>query len=595
MSQAVVVLCAFAYLQATSIRNKVVHRLKRLRQPKYLIGAIAGIGYFYMIFFRRGARVAFAGAATAMPGWMQQPEMLATIIAVAALALLVIVALAWAVPSERAALAFSEAEVAFLFPAPLTRRMLINYKLLRSQLGILFSALLITLVSRRASMFGGHALLHAVGWWLLLSTVRLHFMGASFARDTLSQLGIGTWLRRALVAGIVLLLLGATLAWTGFHFVAPTASDFEDGQALLHYASGVLATPPLAWVLAPFKWAVAPLFAFQARPFVHALPAAVALLLLHYAWVVRSDAAFEDASIEASQRKAAKVAALRAGKSPFSRGPRKPRNAPFALAAQGLVATAFLWKGLLALGAFYRLRTWLIACAVLVAGGLWLRGNPELRPVLLALGSIALTFSGWLLVLGPMLMQRRLRSLFDYLDILKASPLAGRQIVIGELMTPVMVMTAAQWLLLLVGAMAFVDPARTDLLGATSVSVGLLCVAALAPLLCGLMLCVPLAGMLLFPAWLGGSGARGGGGVEVMGQRLIFFAGYVLVLVLAILPAGAVGGVGFLLGRWLGNMPVGLVLATLTGAAALVGELWLATAWLGGRIERFDMSREMPG
>lgn len=593
MSHAAVLLRAFAYLQATSIRNAVVHRLKRLRQPKYLVGAIVAIGYLYFFVFRHAWRER-GGGFSAMPAWLQQPEALSTIVALAALVLLVLTVLAWVVPSSRAALDFSEAEVAFLFPAPLTRRMLVHYKLLRSQLGILFSALLIALVSRRTSMFGGHALLHAVAWWLLLSMMRLHVMGASFARDLLLERGVNTWRRRALVLGAVLLVLLASFAWTGFHFVAPTAADLDDGHALLRYASGVLATPPLAWVLAPFKWAAAPLFAFDARMLLRALPPALLLLLLHYVWVVRSDAAFEDASIDAARRKAARLADVRAGKSPFGRRPGKPRNAPFRLAAQGPAPVAFLWKGLIAMGSFFRLRTWLIACAAIVAGGLWLRGHPALKPALLALGSFAMMFAGWFLVLGPMVMQRGLRRTLDHFDVLKASPLAGRQIVMGELLAPMAVLSAAQWLLLVLGAMAFVDPARDGLFGPVNVVVGLVGLAALAPALCGLMLCVPFAGILLFPAWVGASSGRGGG-VEVMGQRLIFFAGYLLVLAVAVVPAAVVGGIAFLAGRWLGDTAVGLALAALAGGVVLAFELRLAVAWLGQRVERFDLSRELPG
>ena len=47
---------AFAYLQATSLYNNVRQRLLRLRQPKYLIGAVVGeyisskVGLGYMIY-----------------------------------------------------------------------------------------------------------------------------------------------------------------------------------------------------------------------------------------------------------------------------------------------------------------------------------------------------------------------------------------------------------------------------------------------------------------------------------------------------------------------------------------------------------------
>jgi len=44
---------ALLYLRLTSLRNGLLGRLRRLRQPKYLVGAIAGALYFWFFFFRR--------------------------------------------------------------------------------------------------------------------------------------------------------------------------------------------------------------------------------------------------------------------------------------------------------------------------------------------------------------------------------------------------------------------------------------------------------------------------------------------------------------------------------------------------------------
>ena len=41
-NRSVAVMRAFAYLQAVSLYNNVRQRLLRLRQPKYLIGAVVG-------------------------------------------------------------------------------------------------------------------------------------------------------------------------------------------------------------------------------------------------------------------------------------------------------------------------------------------------------------------------------------------------------------------------------------------------------------------------------------------------------------------------------------------------------------------------
>ena len=43
---------ALLYLQYHTFRNRLVCRFKRLKQPKYLIGAVVGGLYFYWYFFR---------------------------------------------------------------------------------------------------------------------------------------------------------------------------------------------------------------------------------------------------------------------------------------------------------------------------------------------------------------------------------------------------------------------------------------------------------------------------------------------------------------------------------------------------------------
>ena len=43
---------ALFYLQYHTVRNRLVYRFKRLKQPKYLIGAIVGGLYLYFYFFR---------------------------------------------------------------------------------------------------------------------------------------------------------------------------------------------------------------------------------------------------------------------------------------------------------------------------------------------------------------------------------------------------------------------------------------------------------------------------------------------------------------------------------------------------------------
>ena len=43
---------ALGYLITRSLINSITHRLTRLRQPKYLIGAVLAGAYFYFYFYK---------------------------------------------------------------------------------------------------------------------------------------------------------------------------------------------------------------------------------------------------------------------------------------------------------------------------------------------------------------------------------------------------------------------------------------------------------------------------------------------------------------------------------------------------------------
>ena len=583
---------AYLYLQGMSLRNALAQRLSRLKQPKYLFGAIAGAAYFYLVFFRHAFRSdGRSGGAAQLPGL--PVELAPLLLSLGALALLIVVVLAWIVPTSRAALQFTEAEVAFLFPAPVTRRMLIHFKLLRSQLGILISAFFLSLVFRRASFLGGSQLLHAAGWWLILSTLNLHFIGASFARESLLNLGVNPLRRRALVLGVVSGVALGCWWWLRRSVALPTAADLAGPTSMLRYVGGVLGSPPVSWVLLPFQAVAGPFFAVDTAGFFRALAPAAVILAAHYFWVVRSDVSFEEASIDVARRRTEKVAALRSGNWRARQRPTKPRPVPFALAGKGFPPIAFLWKNLLAHGPFFRLRTWLIACAIIVAGTNWMAADPARLTVLQPIGMMALFFGGWLFLAGPMFMRREIRQTLTHLDILKAYPLRGWQIVLGELLSPMTLMTFLQWLLLLLVALTVGRTSGAVWLTVGNTVVGALGIVLVAPPLCGLMLCIPYAGVLFFPAWAEAPAGQGGG-IEVLGQRLIFFAGYLVVLVVALLPAVGLGAVAFLIGQWLANVPVALVLTALVAGAVLAAELTAAVWWLGERLERFDVAQELP-
>jgi len=585
------VLDALLYLTRTSLRNNLRQRLLRLRQPKYLLAALIGAAYFY--FFVFGGMFRRVGAKSAFEDFM--PGGTELYVPFAAAVLFVLVLCGWILGRDRAALQFSEAETAFLFPAPLSRRGLLHYKLLRSQLAVLFGALVLSFIFRRGALLGGGTLLHALGWWLILSTLNLHYIATSFARERLLEMGLTRWKRALLIVGGLGLLGGA---WWLVVRQQQAVATLVVGDAPADYVlwlSHLLQLPPLGWLLAPFGWLVRPYLASNWRDFLAAAWPALLLLAAHYLWVVHSAVAFEEASLDLSAKTAQTLATMRKGGLTLSRSPKRKRPPPFPLGPAGWAPLAFLWKSLTALGPFYRLRTWFIAAASIVLVTTWLGHTPGHRPYLKAVGTISLMLGAYLLVLGPVFMRRNVTVILDQLEMTKSYPLPGWQIVAGELLTPALVVTFVEWLFLLGVVMAgsTVFPKSSFHLLAASGAGGAAGIALLVPPLIVLMMCLPLASLLYFPSW-SKPGAAQAGGVEAVGQNMIVMFGYVLVLVTALLPAVAVGGLAWFITNALVGPASAITAALVLAAGLLAFETTAAIWWLGEKLDRFDLSQEMP-
>src|SRR5438093_1128273 len=174
-------LSASLYIMACSARNRLRVRMRRLREPRYLVGAIVGAAYLYFSFFARlrsrsalsRTRGGAGGRATSVSQLLQSGSG-----TVAAL-FLVGAAIGWILPFNSAMLDFSDAEIAFLFPAPVTRRSLIVHRLLRSQLGLLFTAVIMSIVFPASTPFG--RVRWAIAMWVILTTSRVYFTGVTLA------------------------------------------------------------------------------------------------------------------------------------------------------------------------------------------------------------------------------------------------------------------------------------------------------------------------------------------------------------------------------------------------------------------------------
>jgi hypothetical protein len=579
------VAAALFYLQANSLAGALRARLRRLRQPKYLLGALLFFGYFAMVL---GGPARQAQRMSAMD-W--PPEVLSLLSAVIGLLVLVWVLVSWLLPDGRDALRFSEAEVAFLFPAPVSRIGLVNFALLRAQLAIFASAFLLSLLFGRGRGLPGNPLQHATALWLLFANLRLHGLGASFTMSRYADTERG-WTRRIMFTLGVLALLAGSGWWLATHLPPPPAADSL--RAFVQWLLVLRESTPIAWVLAPFELLAAPLVR-GGEGWWRALLPALGLLLVQYLWVVRANVAFEEAAIAGARKRAERAEAFRAGRMPWSwPWSRRARNAPFALRARGPVAIAFLWSGLIrAGGGFWRPRN--IALIAFATFGLVF--GVSLTPwqrVLDLVGSVALTVFAMSAIFAPMMVQRRLRETLDSLDIYKAGPLDGTQIALGELLTPALLSALGQWFALFVAVLCMSFGGFDGFGGGGARSWMLIGAAALvAPPLVALTICIPFAWVLWFPAWAGSLGTRGGG-FEAAGQRMIFSLAYIVLALIALAPAALIGGLAGWLAYLLGAADaISLLAGALLAACVLLVELAGVLRVLGWRIDRFDLSSEL--
>jgi len=556
----------FAYLTWRSAYNRVARQLQHLRSPRYLAALLLGLAYIW--FMVVGQR----------PGSTAGNVDPAALELIGALALVGAVAWGWIYGVERRVLAFSPAEVTFLFSGPVTRRGLIQFKLLRSQLLILFNALLWTLILSR-ERFGVSAWLRVVSIWVLLTTLSFHRLGASFVRTSLAEHGrLGARHRAVSLALLGAFLIGLT--WSIVEALPDLmASRGVDVAGFISAAGEAAQRPVPKLLLYPFRVMVRPLTVHTFAGWLAALWPALILMALHYVWVVRSDAAFEEAAAEHSLRR---VAGL--GNRPAASGRNRRRRALVRLSHTGWPAGAITWKTLVAATRTRRVRK--AGVTVLIAGLLVavLSFDPE-GSLAEGAGWLALFWGALMVITGPQYVRNDLRSDLLKLDLLRSYPVRGWSVVLAEASASTVMLTIIQLCLLSIGYLAFLgnrshEPdlgERTLLLGA--------CVIFL-PAINLLGMLIQNGAALLYPAWVRlGSGRTAG--VEALGQNVLMVVAFVLLLSATLVLPAAVGAGGYLLLRGpLGDW------ALVPGGVLALGAMGFEAAWmvdwLGGVFERTD-------
>ena len=510
-----------AYLAARSARNRVVRQLRRLRRPRYAVALLLGLAYLWAVGARQRPSSGPPDVSSAVV------ELLAT------LGVTLVLLYTWLFGSDRRALAFTRAEVTWLFPAPVTRAQLIRYKLLRGQFVVLFNVLLWTFLLSRD--LAGQPWRRAAAIWVLLTTLALHRIGAALLRSSLWEHGALAVRARAVSLTALAVVMVVVIA-DAAQVLPALRQAWEVGvREFLTAASAAASRPIPDALLLPARLMVRPTLADSWTAWSVAMLPALAILVAHYVWVIRSDAAFEETAAAAALSRAR--AARRA-----RRKPRFTAGSVPALAPHGWPAGALLWKNLAAVLRAGRARSAAVGlgAAALVLLGLSLSGGSA--TLLEIVGWMTAMWAGFLFVLGPQWIRNDLRTDLARLALLRSYPLRGAAVVGAETAGSTAVLTALQLGLVALAWLAFwgggVDepsaPLRTAvLLGAVVLLPGINFLAML----------IQNGAVILLPGWVN-PGPDRPVGVEALGHNMLVMSGFLLVLgSLLLAPAAAAAAV----------------------------------------------------
>jgi ABC-2 type transport system permease protein len=561
---------ALLYLYLRSASNRLGTQIARLKSPRYLLALLLGLGYFYLAIGRgaisEGRDSGYRGLSI---DWIS-------------LVYSLFLLLPWVLfaRAPQFAIAFTPAEVQWLLPAPLTRRELINAKLIKSQLSILVNVLVFMIILR-GDVGQAAPWMRAIGFYLIFSTQTLHSLGAALTRaEAASDRDAGRGRLRLplvlLATFVSLLVIAVVMALPELRLGARTPGG------LIREIGDVLRSTPARVALFPMRALLGPVFADTPWQWLRALPLALLIPVLHYVWVVRTNVAFEEIATDASIRTAARSRRQRDSGGLSTSTPRRTMRMP-ALAATGRAEVAILWKNLAAAVRVGGLigQVLVFTGLLVVLGVALVMVGGESSDLLLGVGS---AWTAMFLFIGPVWNRFDLRFDLPRIAILRSWPISGARIVGAMIASTTAMHVVMIWTLLMV--LTLLAWYTTDSWSGREILRLTLTIAVLVPSLSVLMFTVQNAAALLFPAWVRtGPQQRG---IEAIGQNLLtMVATLLLVLIGLFYPAFVSAVVALFLWRPMGGAWA-LVPAFVAAFGVVVLQLVPAVRALGALFERTE-------
>ncbi len=417
------------------------------------------------------------------------------------------------------AIVFTGPEIDFLFPGPFSRRALLGYKILRTTLGAVFTTVVFSIILLRYSRSWVACF---IGIWLTIQFMQLFAMAAIMVGQTIGERAYSGTRRAVLIAVGVLVFVA----------IGPMlASHLRTGP--MEIMAQIHATTLGRVLLSPFDVFARTITASLSSEL--AMWAVIGLLidLIMLAVVFGLDANYLETAAIVSQRRYERLQRLRRGgiagmaKSSETGGARFHVPPLPWLGGVGPIAWRQMTGAVRSSRALFTVLGILAVIAVVFARQQ--RGSSS-SSVGELLGTVA-----WLNVVFISMLKFDFRDELDRLDVLRSLPMGAAAVAAAELVTPVLLLTAMQ-ALLLVGVMYLFSGARLFVLWAAAFAVPFnVLLAAIENLL-----------FLMFPVRAVGLIA---GDMQLFGRQMVIFLCKFLLLLTALAISAAFGLIGYILGN----------------------------------------------
>jgi hypothetical protein len=561
---------ALWYLIARNFIGSMKSRIGRLKQPRYLIGMFAALLYLGLFFtpqlfgdFRRTA--------------LTRLDIVGLVVILVVLLQLILV---WLLSGRGDGIGFSETEAEILLCAPLSRKQLLLYRLLRHQPTLMLTSMLVVFFFAISWQIPS-PLMAIIAIYVLLNIIYAFQMFSAILYNLLRD----KWWHWPLRIAVLIALVGPLFA------VKPSA-EIAGGLfgSVSSWMNGAVNGQGWNVLLQPYIFIGQLPFESHLSSFILRLSGSMGLVVVFFGIALWADRNFDEQEIFRASQRDNSLKALKRGRKAAKDQPMA--TAWFQLASDGPHWRAFAWKSLITMTRHSpRGVPFILFLFGFLGFILFIIMDRELNLWM----SMAFILSSVMIVLtalGSHLLREDLRADIDNIDILKTFPVSANQLIRGEIYG-IAIFMATLTLPMIALAGLFASLAGEPILPDSLIWLLVGNIVLFLPSIGMLLLVIDNGLAILFPAWLMPEKSDSeSGGIEQMGRTIAIILARFISLAFALILPIAAGMLGIHLVDLL-HWPLWIPLGALFFMITAIIESELLMSWWARVFDKLDPSNDL--